>query len=123
VLAVSPPPGWTPRHDVALVVGVLRHGFGSWDAMRADPALAPLGAAAAAVAAGGGAATPDGWLDTRARLLASVAALDAAAEARPSPFAEALRRGVLAGAHVGGIVAWAEQQPPLDGLARAAGIE
>jgi hypothetical protein len=35
----APAPWWTAREDRGLLVGTLRHGFGRYDAMRADPEL------------------------------------------------------------------------------------
>ena len=63
----TPPCDWGPRHDVGLVAGVMRHGFGAWGDIRADPALAAMAAGAAALAAGGAAKSADAWLDARAR--------------------------------------------------------
>ncbi|GFR52142.1 hypothetical protein Agub_g14657, partial [Astrephomene gubernaculifera] len=31
------PPWWLPEHDVQLAHGVVRHGFGAWDAIARDP--------------------------------------------------------------------------------------
>ncbi len=49
------PAWWRPGHDAELVAAVLRHGFGAWDAVLADPAVTfgctALAAAAAATEA------------------------------------------------------------------------
>ena len=47
----APAPWWTPRDDVALLVGTLRHGYGKYDAVRADPELGLEASLANAVAA------------------------------------------------------------------------
>ena len=67
-----PAPWWSPRDDRALLVGTLRHGWGRWDAIRADRELGLEASWEAAISAANG--SPG----------AAVAAMDADEEPPPS---------------------------------------
>ena len=119
----TPPSAWGPRHDVGLVAGVMRHGFGAWTDIQADPAVAAVAVGAAALAGARVVASADAWLEARARALAAAAALDAADAATPSAFALELRDKVMGSRLRDTVVAWAQEQASLRGLAAAAGVE
>jgi chromodomain-helicase-DNA-binding protein 6 len=54
----KPAPWWSPRDDRGLLVGTLRHGWGRWDAIRADPELGLEASWESAIAAANGSPEP-----------------------------------------------------------------
>ena len=54
----KPAPWWSPRDDRGLLVGTLRHGWGRWDAIRADPELGLEASWESAIAAANGSPRP-----------------------------------------------------------------